>query len=47
MDSGMLTRLQTLRFEELVGELAGAEEIPVEVEEDLAEVMGAYDVGEG
>lgn len=43
----MLMSLQTPRFKELVGELAGMEEVLVQVEEELAEVMEAYDVGEG
>lgn len=46
MDSAVLTRWQKLRLEELVGELAGVEEILVEVKEELTEVMGTYNIRE-
>lgn len=46
IDSGVLTRWQKLRLEELVGELAGVEEILKEVQEELTVVMGTYNVGE-
>lgn len=46
IDSGVLTRWQKLRLEELMGELAGAEEILIEVQEELTVVMGTYDLGE-